>query len=128
MALQLTTPIQLRFADIDSFGHANNIAQQSYFDLGKAEFFAELWRLVPEQQQVTAMIVSVQNDFLKQIFWGDDISVVTAIETVGTKSLTFVQQIVRGEEVCSRSRTVMVCYDKESQQSVEVPDGWREFI
>ena len=128
MALQLTTPIQMRFADIDSFGHANNIAQQSYFDLGKAEFFDELWRLVPEQTSVTAMIVSVQNDFLKQIFWGDDISVVTAIETVGTKSLTFVQQIVRGEEVCSRSRTVMVCYDKESQQSVEVPDGWREFI
>ena len=128
MALQLTTPIQLRFADIDSFGHANNIAQQSYFDLGKAEFFAELWRLVPEQQQVTAMIVSVQNDFLKQIFWGDALSVVTTIEAVGTKSLTFVQQIVRGEEVCSRSCTVMVCYDKESQQSVEVPDGWREFI
>ena len=128
MALQLTTPIQMRFADIDSFGHANNIAQQSYFDLGKAEFFDELWRLVPEQTSVTAMIVSVQNDFLKQIFWGDDISVITSVEAIGTKSLTFVQQIVRGEEVCSRSRTVMVCYDKESQQSVEVPANWREFL
>ena len=128
MALKLTTPIQMRFADIDSFGHVNNIAQQSYFDLGKAEFFAELWRLVPEQQQVTAMIVSVQNDFLKQILWGDDVSVITSIEAVGTKSLTFSQQIVRGEEVCSRSRTVMVCYDKEAQESVPVPAEWREFI
>ena len=128
MALKLTTPIQMRFADIDSFGHANNIAQQSYFDLGKAEFFAELWRLAPEQTQVTAMIVSVQNDFLKQILWGDDISVITLIEAVGTKSLTFVQQIVRGEELCSRSRTVMVCYDKVRQVSVEVPAAWREFI
>ena len=128
MALTLTTPIQMRFADIDSFGHANNIAQQSYFDLGKAEFFTELWSLVPEQTQVTAMIVSVQNDFLKQILWGDDISVITQVEAVGTKSLTFVQQIVRGEELCSRSRTVMVCYDKEAQQSVPVPGTWREFI
>ena len=128
MALKLTTPIQMRFADIDSFGHVNNIAQQSYFDLGKAEFFAELWRLVPEQQQVTAMIVSVQNDFLRQILWGDEVSVITSIEAVGTKSLTFSQQIVRGEEVCSRSRTVMVCYDKEAQESVPVPAEWREFI
>ena len=118
----------MRFADIDSFGHVNNIAQQSYFDLGKAEFFAELWRLVSKQQQVTAMIVSVQNDFLKQILWGDDVSVITFIEAVGTKSLTFVQQIVRGEELCSRSRTVMVCYDKEAQESVPVPAEWREFI
>jgi acyl-CoA thioester hydrolase len=128
MALTLTTPKQMRFADIDSFGHANNIAQQSYFDLGKAEFFTELWSLVPEQTQVTAMIVSVQNDFLKQILWGDDISVITQVEAVGTKSLTFVQQIVRGEELCSRSRTVMVCYDMESQQSVEVPAEWRKLI
>ena len=128
MALTLTTRIQMRFADIDSFGHVNNIAQQSYFDLGKAEFFAELWRLVPEQLQVTAMIVSVQNDFLKQILWGDDVSVITSIEAVGTKSLTFVQQVVRGEELCSRSRTVMVCYDKEAQESVPVPAEWREFI
>ncbi len=128
MALTLTTPIQMRFADIDSFGHANNIAQQSYFDLGKAEFFTELWSLVPEQTQVTAMIVSVQNDFLKQILWGDDISVITQVEAVGSKSLTFVQQIVRGEELCSRSRTVMVCYDKEAQQSVEVPAEWRKLI
>ena len=128
MALKLTTPIQMRFADIDSFGHVNNIAQQSYFDLGKAEFFAELWRLVPEQQQVTAMIVSVQNDFLRQILWGDDVSVITSIEAVGTKSLTFSQQIVRGEELCSRSRTVMVCYDKEAQEPVPVPAEWREFI
>ena len=118
----------MRFADIDSFGHVNNIAQQSYFDLGKAEFFAELWRLVPEQQQVTAMIVSVQNDFLRQILWGDDVSVITSIEAVGTKSLTFSQQIVRGEELCSRSRTVMVCYDKEAQEPVPVPAEWREFI
>ena len=118
----------MRFADIDSFGHVNNIAQQSYFDLGKAEFFAELWRLVPEQQQVTAMIVSVQNDFLKQILWGDEVSVITSIEAVGTKSLTFSQQIVRGEELCSHSRTVMVCYDKEAQESVPVPAEWREFI
>ena len=128
MALTLTTPIQMRFADIDSFGHANNIAQQSYFDLGKAEFFAELWRLVPEQTRTTAMIVSVQNDFLKQILWGDDISVITKVEAVGTKSLTFSQQIVRGEELCSRSRTVMVCYDKQAKQSVPVPAEWRKFI
>ena len=118
----------MRFADIDSFGHANNIAQQSYFDLGKAEFFAELWRLVPEQTQTTAMIVSVQNDFLRQILWGDDISVITKVEAVGTKSLTFSQQIVRGEELCSRSRTVMVCYDKQAQQSVPVPAEWRNEI
>ena len=31
-----TTPIQMRFADVDMLGHVNNVNQQHYFDVGKA--------------------------------------------------------------------------------------------
>ena len=128
MALTIHTPIQLRFADFDSFGHANNIAQQSYFDVGKAELFQELWRLTGALKRIPAMIVSVQNDFFAQIRMGDSIEVVTRIDSIGEKSLTIAQSIMCGERECSRSRTVMVCFDAESQQSVPVPDEWREYI
>ena len=128
MALTIHTPIQLRFADFDSFGHANNIAQQSYFDVGKAELFQELWRLTGALKRIPAMIVSVQNDFFVQIRMGDSIEVVTRIDSIGEKSLTIAQSIMCGERECSRSRTVMVCFDAESQQSVPVPDEWREYI
>ena len=128
MALTIHTPIQLRFADFDSFGHANNIAQQSYFDVGKAELFQELWRLTGALKRIPAMIVSVQNDFFVQIRMGDSIEVVTRIDSIGEKSLTIAQSIMCGERECSRSRTVMVCFDAESQQSVPVPDEWREYV
>lgn len=128
MALIIRTPIQPRFADFDSFGHANNIAQQSYFDVGKAELFQELWRLTGALKRIPAMIVSVQNDFFAQIRMEDSVEVVTYIESIGEKSLTIAQCIMCGETECSRSRTVMVCYDAESQKSVPVPDQWREYV
>ena len=128
MALKLTTPIQMRFADIDSFGHANNIAQQSYFDVGKAELFQELWRLTGALKRIPAMIVSVQNDFFAQIRMEDSVEGVTRIDSIGEKSLTIAQSIMCGETECSCSRTVMVCYDAESQKSVPVPDKWREYV
>ena len=128
MALIIRTPIQPRFADFDSFGHANNIAQQSYFDVGKAELFQELWRLTGALKRIPAMIVSVQNDFFAQIQMMDRVEVVTRIDSIGEKSLTIAQSIMCGERECSRSRTVMVCFDAESQQSVSVPDEWREYI
>ena len=59
MALRITTPIQMRFADIDSFGHVNNIAQQAYFDLGKTALYQELWRLTGELRRIPAIIVSL---------------------------------------------------------------------
>ena len=39
MALTTTTPIQIRFSDIDPFHHVNNVAQQAYFDAGKTDYF-----------------------------------------------------------------------------------------
>ena len=128
MALIIRTPIQPRFADFDSFGHANNIAQQSYFDVGKAELFQELWRLTGALKRIPAMIVSVQNDFFVQIQMIDRVEVVTRIDSIGEKSLTLQQSIMCGDKECSRSRTVMVCYDAETQQSVPVPDEWREYV
>lgn len=128
MALIIRTLIQPRFADFDSFGHANNIAQQSYFDVGKAELFEELWRLTGALKRIPAMIVSVQNDFFAQIRMEDSVEVITRIESIGEKSLTIAQSIMCGETECSRSRTVMVCYDAESQKSVPVPDKWREYV
>ena len=128
MALIIRTPIQPRFADFDSFGHANNIAQQSYFDVGKAELFQELWRLTGALKRIPAMIVSVQNDFFVQIQMMDRVEVVTRIDSIGEKSLTLQQSIMCGDKECSRSRTVMVCYDAETQQSVPVPDEWREYV
>ena len=128
MALIIRTPIQPRFADFDSFGHANNIAQQSYFDVGKAELFQELWRLTGALKRIPAMIVSVQNDFFAQIQMMDRVEVVTRIDSIGEKSLTLQQSIMCGDKECSRSRTVMVCYDAETQSSVPVPDKWREYV
>ena len=38
------------------------------------------------------------------------------------------KRIMRGEQECSRSRTVMVVFDKEHQQSVDVPEAWRRIL
>lgn len=128
MALVITTPIQMRFSDADSFGHINNVAQQMYFDLGKTDLFKELWRLTSAAEQVPAMIVSLNTDFYEQLFYGDEVVVETQIESIGNKSLRLVQRIMSGEKVYSLSRTVMVCYDCQTQQSVPAPDAWREYV
>ena len=58
----------------------------------------------------------------------DSVEVVTRIDSIGEKSLIIVQSIMCGDRECSRSRTVIVCYDAETQSSVPVPDEWREYV
>lgn len=118
----------MRFSDADSFGHVNNVAQQMYFDLGKTDLFKELWRLTAAAEQVPAIIASLNTEFYEQIRYGEELLVETFIEKVGHKSLTLVQRLKLGERLCTLSRTVMVCYDKQRGQSIAVPAEWIPYV
>ena len=128
MGLKVTTPIQIRFSDIDSFGHANNVALQMYFDLGKSDLFRKLGELTGTAGDVSAMVVSLSTDFYEQVFYDDDVVVETEIESIGNKSLRLVQRLLAGERLCCLSRTVLVCHNHHTRQSIPVPNGWRGYV
>ncbi|MBR4853915.1 MAG: acyl-CoA thioesterase [Alistipes sp.] len=128
MGLKVTTPIQIRFSDIDSFGHANNVALQMYFDLGKSDLFRELGQLTGTAEEVSAMVVSLNTDFYEQVFYEDNVVVETQIESIGNKSIRLVQCLLAGERLCCQSRTVLVCHNHHTRQSIPAPDEWREYV
>ena len=123
-----TTPIQMRFADVDMLGHVNNVIQQHYFDVGKSDFFAQMLDPAPNWKQEGLITVSTYNDYLAQIRYGEPIAVLTRIEKVGNKSFTLFQQIVNTatQEVKTQSRSVLVAFDFVAQVSIPLLQQWRE--
>lgn len=142
----IETKIQKRFADVDIFGHVNNVHQQEYLDVGKTDYYRSVLELDALADAPTLMIVSVKTDFSGQVRFEDEVSVRTWVESVGTKSITLGQQIVirrvsadssglscasvpaATEKICTESRSVLVCFDRGSQQTLAVPDEWRARI
>ena len=125
MAKQLTTPIQKRFSDVDSFMHVNNIWQQTYFDLGKTEFYTKVLGITGVFDKLRIITASTHTDYLGQVRLQDDIVVVTDVSRIGTKSMTLHQRIMSGERVLTESSSVMVAFDFELQQTVAIPEQWR---
>lgn len=123
-----TTPIQMRFADVDMLGHVNNVNQQHYFDVGKSDFFAQVLDPAPNWKQEGLITVSTYNDYLAQIRYGEPIAVLTRIEKVGNKSFTLFQQIVNTatQEVKTQSRSVLVAFDFVAQVSIPLLESWRK--
>ncbi len=124
----IITPIQKRFSDIDAFNHVNNVAQQSYFDIGKTEYF----RLIIEDNALTSQLriitAATNTSYIGQVRFDYEIQVRTTCEKIGNKSFTLLQQILHGEEILTESRSAMVCFDFEEQISVAIPDQWRSRI
>ena len=126
MAEILITPVQKRFSDVDSFMHVNNIWQQSYFDMGKTEFYTKVLGITGVFDKLRIITASTHTDYFGQVRLTDDIVVTTDVSRLGNKSMTLHQRIMSGDKVLTESSSVMVAFDFETQQTVQIPDEWRE--
>lgn len=120
--------IQMRFADADILGHVNNVTLIHYFDLGKTEFYAQVMGRRVEPARDGSILVSVHTDYMEQTLPGDKVYVETAVEKIGTKSMTFFQRLINRHTgaVHATCRSVAVGFDFERQESTELKPEWRE--
>ena len=125
MNKQLITSVQKRFSDVDSFMHVNNIWQQSYFDMGKTDFYTRVLGITGVFDKLRIITASTHTDYFCQVRLTDDIVVVTDVSRLGNKSMTLHQRIMCGERCLTESSSVMVAFDFEAQQTVPMPDEWR---
>ena len=126
MAKQIITPVQKRVSGVDSFMHVNNIWQQSYFDMGKTSFYSQVLGITGVFDKLRIITASTHTDYYGQVRLMDDIIVTTDVSRIGNKSMTLHQRIMCGDKCLTESSSVMVAFDFETQQTVAIPDSWRE--
>ncbi len=123
-------PVQIRFSDVDRYGHVNNNAYFAYYDLGKEEYLSHVLKVDYRKQDVVPVIANINADFILPIFHGDSIAVETRVSHIGNRSFTLQQRAVNtktGAVMCKCS-TVMVCFNLKTQQSAEMPLHYRKAI
>lgn len=124
-----TLPVQLRWNDVDRFGHVNNEVYFSFYDLGKSDYFQTICPHV-NWSEIGIVAVHVQADFLSQIHGTDHIAVQTAITAIGTKSFTLAQRVIDTDtqEVKCVGTSVMVTYDLIGRTSIPLREEWIDAI
>ena len=91
------TPIQLRFSDVDLFGHVNNTVFFSLYDLAKAEYFKAVLNDMPMKFGVSAVVANINADFIHPVHFDDDIVIETSVARLGRKSFIVSQQAVNAK-------------------------------
>lgn len=120
-------PVQIRFNDVDRYGHVNNNAYFAYYDLGKEEYLSGVLQTDFRKAEVVPVIANINADFIFPIFYGDDIVIETRVAHIGTKSFSLEQRAInlKTEQVVCQCRTVMVCFNLKKQESALLPDDYR---
>jgi len=122
-------PLQIRFNDVDKFGHVNNTVYFQFYDTAKTDYFANVCKNV-DWEDVGIMVVKIEAEFLAQIKGTDHIAGRTRVTRIGNKSFHLEQDVIDTEtqEVKSRCTSVMVLYDLKRQQSMVFPEEWKKEI
>lgn len=122
-------PAQLRFSDVDAFGHVNNSVYFSLFDMCKTKYITEV---MGENilKKVAIVVASIRADFLAPIYFPDEIVIQTAITHVGNRSFLVSQRAIniRTKEVKCECCTIMVTYDPIAKTAIDIPDKFRAKI
>lgn len=123
------SPIQIRFVDLDQFGHVNNAIYLSYLEVARLPYFE---RIIGEIDWLNEGIIlaKAEVDYLIPILLKDQIEVKTWCSRIGSKSFDLSYHIVKlekgAETIVAKAKTVMVCFNYDKQQSIEIPAGWKE--
>lgn len=122
--------IQMRFKDVDLFGHVNNTVYLEYMDMGKVHYIENVLGDIFNNRRDALVIVNINIDFLQPAKFDEHLCVQTCVEAVGVHSITLSQQVansVTGSVKC-RARVVMVGFDATTGESKEIPQAWKDLI
>lgn len=116
--------IQIRFGDIDLMGHVNNGVQLSYLDLGRMDYFQQIYSDMIDWKEAALIVAHLEIDYLSSITLEDQIEVHTRINRIGNKSVSLEQNIVDVKTGAIKTKTsqVMVAYSQKLGESISVPE------
>lgn len=125
-----TLPVQLRFSDVDQFGHVNNSVYFSLYDLAKTTYFDDVMGDKMNWRTTGIVVANIQANFLSSIYFSEKIAIQTTVTHLGNKSFTLFQRAVNTEtgEVKCTCQTVMVGFDVQTKTSKPLSDECKAAI
>ena len=87
------TPVQLRFRDIDMFGHVNNNVYLELMDMAKASFYAQIHGGHLNPANIGLLVVNVNCDFFEPTRLEEPLEILTGILKISERSIKLEQRI-----------------------------------
>ena len=123
-------PIEVRYGELDPQGHVNNAKHLTYFEQARVAYMIELGLFTKDQSfmELGVIVADVHIAYLEPVFFGQNIKVGVHTAKLGTKSMTWEQNMVdadTGQEL-AKGEVIIVTYDYKEGKTISIPQNWRE--
>jgi acyl-CoA thioester hydrolase len=121
------TPLSIRFADIDAFGHVNNAVYLTYFEVARSSYWEEVvhW----DWDKMGIILGRAEINYLKPIGLNDKVFAYVRTSRIGTSSFDLDYILVKMkngvEEICTTGSTVCITFNYLLKTSEDIPEAHR---
>lgn len=129
-AFRHRTNLQVRFRDIDAFGHVNNAVFFTYVELARIRYLLDVLKPDRPFDRMPLILARVELDYRSPIQFGEEVVVETRVDRIGRSSFDMRHRMTAGPEgrLAADVQTVLVTYDYSLARPFPVPDDWRRLI
>ena len=123
------TQVEVRFADMDSFGHVNNASFLTFIEQARIKYFDDISGLYYHPSEQGIILAHAALDFIRPLHFKEKLMVLTLCTHIGSKSISIAHRVIAGEmEEVATAETVVVAFNYSVMKSILVPEKWREVI
>jgi acyl-CoA thioester hydrolase len=117
--------VEIRWSDVDAFGHVNNALYATYLEECRDEW---LDRALDDPEAGWDFVVArLAIDFRRELRLEDDeVLVRCSLERIGTSSVTTKEEILAGDFLAAEGECVLVARDRETGSSRPLSDDERQ--
>jgi len=112
-------PIQVRWRDLDAFGHVNNAVFASYLEMARTVVWTELFG-GREALGIPFYVRRLEIEYRRQIGLDDDVQVWLRVGDIRGASFVFEYLVETAGEVAALAITQLACVDKETGRPVPI--------
>jgi acyl-CoA thioester hydrolase len=118
----------VRYAETDQMGVVHHANYLIWFELARTRFCAENSKPYPEIEALGyfMIITRAQQDYRLAACYGDSVRVSCRLDWVASRSLQFVYQVWRGEQLLTTGFTRHLWVKRESRRPCTIPECLRE--
>jgi acyl-CoA thioester hydrolase len=117
--------VDVRYRDIDAFGHVNNVVYGTYCEEARVAYMMEVLEL-ETLDDLSVVVVSLDVDFRSPVSDPSTVDVGLEVVRIGTASFSMAYELRQHGELVAEAETTQVHVDTETGESRLLPEEWRE--
>lgn len=120
---------RVRSYELDTYGHVNNAVYMQWLEHGRSRLLQDKgfdYNSIEPAWGVRLVTASTKIDYRMGLHLDDDLEFTTTVSRIGTTSVTFRQEVLRGDDVAASCETVIVFTDPSMARAAPVPEPFKQ--